>query len=555
MESVSPSSSHERPDLSINTSPVPPVRPSVETSRRPRAGTTATNRTVDGLLSPENGRPTSSQFRLRRTNTLKASQEYSHQEPGLEPGIDPNSEGLDDPRINNLQGDSQITIVEFNEDRINPKLEIWGDQLEEFLAKPREDWVKVRWINCNGLAWDVIQQLAQHYKFHPLALEDILSNHTNNRPKCDWYSDHAFVIVPLLMLLDDSHLRGTCGGDDTPHKPKSFWRRIMNQHKPECRDDEEKRGGYVDSNSRNIVRTMQMAYGGPNSERVAYMETHSSLAPLGKIVHVEQVFVFLTSDGTVVSFFEISGDEIEPPILKRLAADNTSLRTSSDPSMMLQAIIDAVVDLSLPLIGAYQDTIAELELTVLTDPSIKQSQDLYILTSELSMLKSTIAPITTVITSLRDHKRSFVPKIKGLVGVEISDMTRTYLSDVLDHVDLILDNLETMKRAADNMIDLIFNTIGSLQNESMKQLTTITIVFLPLSFLAGYFGMNFEVFPAVNNGGSDTFFWKVASPVLLVTLIYCLRQVVGGDIVRSFQKRSIKVATNRRRRGVSIKRD
>lgn len=142
------------------------------------------------------------------------------------------------------------------------------------------------------------------------------------------------------MLLDDSHLRGNSGeGDDTSPKKKSFWRRIMNQHKPEYREDEEKRAGYIDNNSRNIVRTMQMAYGGPNSERVAYMETHSSLAPLGKIVHVEQVFVFLTADGTVVSFFEISGDEIEPPILKRLAADSTSLRTSSDPSMMLQAIV------------------------------------------------------------------------------------------------------------------------------------------------------------------------------------------------------------------------
>lgn len=107
--------------------------------------------------------------------------------------------------------------------------------------------------------------------------------------------------------------------------------------------------------------------------------------------------------------------------------------------MMLQAIIDAVVDLSFPVMGAYQDTIAELELIVLTDPSIKQSQDLYILTSELSLLRSTIAPMAAVITSLRDHRRSVSAKLKGLGTVEVSDVTRIYLGDVLDHVMLILD--------------------------------------------------------------------------------------------------------------------
>jgi hypothetical protein len=71
-------------------------------------------------------------------------------------------------------------------------------------------------------------------------------------------------------------------------------------------------------------------------------------------------------------------------------------------------------------------------------------------------------------------------------------------------------------------------------------------VFLPLSFLAGYFGMNFEVFPGVQ-GQSDTYFWKVAVPVLVVTLMYCLREVVGRQVLKKFQRRAIKVARKRRR--------
>jgi Mg2+ and Co2+ transporter CorA len=195
---------------------------------------------------------------------------------------------------------------------------------------------------------------------------------------------------------------------------------------------------------RNKIRTLQRAYGGPNPERIAYMESNSALVPIRKIVHVEQVSAFLTADGTVVSFFEISGDDIEPPIQARLYSEKTLLRTSSDPSMMLQAIIDAIVDLSFPVMSAYQDTIAELELTVLTNPSIKQSQELYIITSELSLLKKTIAPIAAVITSLRDHKKSLVPG--KLAGVEVSDMTRIYLRDVLDHNALVLDVSSLLSR-------------------------------------------------------------------------------------------------------------
>ena len=241
------------------------------------------------------------------------------------------------------------------------------------------------------------------------------------------------VILPLLKLLDRSHVERAADVASPP-----FWKRILfGERTPKTREDPEKHVLDDEMSQHNRVRTMQSAFGGPNAERIRYMESHGSLIPIDKIVHVEQVSIFMMSDGTVVSFFGISGDDIEPPILNRLFSDKTLLRTSSDPSMMLQAIIDSIVDLLFPVVAAYQDSIAELELTVLTDPSIKQSQDLYILTSELSLLKSTIAPIAAVVTSLRDHRRNYTKN--AMNGVEVSDMTRVYLGDVMDHVLLILD--------------------------------------------------------------------------------------------------------------------
>lgn len=209
----------------------------------------------------------------------------------------------------------------------------------------------------------------------------------------------------------------------------------------------------------------------------------------------------------------------------------------------MQAVIDAVIDMAIPVSEAFQDSIGDLELEVLTEPSIKQSKDLYIITSEINMMRNQVAPIAGVIAALRDHKSMNINQQQGGRGgqahtaVKISATSLTYLGDVEDHILLMTENLDQMRRSCDNMIDLIFNTISAYQNERLKQLTVVTIIFLPLTFLTGYFGMNITPFPALEHG--ESYFWKIAVPVGFATTVFLMRDFLAWWFKKSWQRRGI----------------
>lgn len=472
--------------------------------------------------------------RIGTFKTLDEFDEFGGERPGWRPGSEPGADWKKPDgghaSMPTLQAKCDITIVDFSEEQISVTGQITNEELEAHLRQPQPKWSKCRWINVNGLSWDVIKALGGHKNLHKLALEDIMN--TRNRTKAEWFPNHAFIVLTLQKIVrrcgpgaedsdsdDDATSRKSTRSARTRNRISGWFQGSVKSEAPASSHSSLEAGqvygsvraqptGFSDAPEAEGLeyRTLQHYNASPNNPRTEYMVQHSPLKSREQAVACEQVSVFITNDNTIISFFELSAPDVEGPIIDRLLRKDTIIRQSCDAFMVGQAIIDAIIDLAIPVTALYGDVIGDLELDVLTRANLDSTKKLYILITEINKMLSFINPITTLINALRDHKTEMTQDVASQKlqdpshGVIITPMTHTYLGDVLDHSMLITENLNQLKGSAEGMIDLIFNTVTVYQNESMKQLTIVTVIFLPLTFLTGYFGQNFEPFPEINYG-------------------------------------------------------
>lgn len=156
---------------------------------------TAAQPNIEEVLSPTYSRSsidTTLRRRITRSNTVRHYQSPTRatwEEPGAEPGVDVKDEEAA-ARFAHLRQHCEITVVDFSADKIQT-YELDNQTLQDFVKRPKDDWVECRWVNVNGLDFDVISELTTHKQLHRLAIEDLMTGR-EQRTKVDWYSDQAF---------------------------------------------------------------------------------------------------------------------------------------------------------------------------------------------------------------------------------------------------------------------------------------------------------------------------------------------------------------------------
>jgi magnesium transporter len=224
----------------------------------------------------------------------------------------------------------------------------------------------------------------------------------------------------------------------------------------------------------------------------------------------EQVSFFLF-ENTLLTFQEWSGD-IWEPIRERLQKPGSRLRTL-DASYLLYALLDAVVDHCFPILEHYGDRLEELESEITDNPTPELQRQLHCLKRELATLRRVIWPLREVLNALyREETEGISPSVK------------MYLRDVADHTVQVMDIVDSCREMAASLNDLYMSAVSNRMNEVMKVLTIMASFFIPITFVAGVFGMNFERMPSLHWKYGYPMFWVVCIGVTLMLAIFFARK-------------------------------
>jgi len=309
-------------------------------------------------------------------------------------------------------GEGRVTMVDFDADDLT---ETVVDDIRDCFAL--KDTPTVTWINIAGEV-DIksLEALAEHYRLHPLLLEDALSGY--QRPK---YEDYGHCVQVVLKVCSWNESAGE--------------------------------------------------------------------------VAVRQVSV-VVGQGFVISF-EQRCEDVFSVIRERLhTAQGRIRRMGAD--YLAYCLLDTVMDAYFDMLERRGDVIEALEEEVVSRPDAATLRHLHRVRRDGVLLRRAIWPLREAVSELRRGESSV-----------ITDEVRPYLADLYDHTIQIIETMEALREILAAMLDTYLSVINNRMNEVMKMLTVIATIFIPLTFVAGVYGMNLEM---------PEFGWSWAYPAVLAVM-------------------------------------
>lgn len=212
-------------------------------------------------------------------------------------------------------------------------------------------------------------------------------------------------------------------------------------------------------------------------------------------LELEELHAFLGERYLVT--VHLSGIVALEEVWSRLAIDPALLGRGVDFAYYL--VLDGIVDDTFPILDRVADELDDLEDSVLASPQPEQLQRIFALKRQLVLMRKVLSPQRDVqgLLSKRGDPR-------------ISEKTALYLRDVYDHLIRINESIEANRDLLGNALDAYLSAVGQRTNEIMKYLTVMSAVFLPLSFVVGFYGQNFEDLPFFPDWvRSDALMWSM----------------------------------------------
>jgi magnesium transporter len=222
-------------------------------------------------------------------------------------------------------------------------------------------------------------------------------------------------------------------------------------------------------------------------------------------IQIEHAALVLSSDW-VITFQEKDAFDAFYKVTERLKRTNSKTK-KSDLDYLFFVLVDLIIDTYFVCIDYLNDKIDALSDKVLVQSNQKLQNEIYFIRKEILMLKKAISPLKEIMTELiRDEEEFF------------SKETKVYMRDVFEHVKDLLGNIEAFREELESINANYLANMSNKMNQVMKTLTVFTAIFMPLTFIAGIYGMNFENMPELRH--PEGYFYALGGMALMALILY-----------------------------------
>ena len=225
---------------------------------------------------------------------------------------------------------------------------------------------------------------------------------------------------------------------------------------------------------------------------------------------VEQLSIIL-GENYVITFQEKEGDVFDR-LRENMKKWKGRLRKKG-ADYLAYALVDAVVDHYFLVLEQFGDEIEVMEDRVFVDPDPEMVSEIQRMKGDMIYIRKAVWPLRESISLLMRDETPF-----------ISSDSQIFLRDLYDHTIQVIDTVETFREMVSSLLDVYLSSISNRMNEVMKVLTIIATIFIPLTFIAGIYGMNFEHMPELKMSWAYPAIWVVFVIVSIVMVIYFRRK-------------------------------